>query len=74
MTSKRNYQLELDFRRAVRHVPRQYRPRLRGWIRGFHPRDVPHRPSLRTWLRHIHHYRARKFYELDPGSGQWRRL
>jgi hypothetical protein len=62
MTSKRNYQLELDFRRAVRHVPRQYRPRLRAWIRGFHPRDVPRR------------YRARKFYELDPATGHWRRL
>ena len=60
--SLRTYRLELDFRRAVRRVPRRDRPGLRHWLRT---QAEPHSAG-----RH----QARTFYELDPATGHWRRL
>ena len=55
-----NYRLELNFRRGVRQLPRRELRGLRVWLRRFR----------RRYGRH----RGRTFHELDPVTGEWRRI
>ena len=55
-----NYRLELNFRRAVRQLPSRELRGLRAWLQRFR----------RRYGRH----RSRTFHELDPVTGEWRRV
>ena len=61
-TSRPDRRFDLDFRRAVQRVPIRQRPSLRTWLRRY-----------RRHCRREHHT-ARTFHELDPATGDWRRL
>ena len=67
-TRARNLRLELDFRRAVRRVPRRDRPGLRALLRRYARTLAQPDPGVAP-ARH-----TRTFYQLDPATGHWRRL
>jgi hypothetical protein len=52
---------------------RNYRLEL-DFCRAFQGIPVGHRPSLRAWIRRYRRHRRPAFYQLDPATGQWRRL
>ena len=77
-TSRHNYLLDLDFRRAVQRVPVCQRPSLRTWLRRYARtlrqldssavRPTAELPGV-ALARH-----TRTFHELEPATGHWRRL
>ena len=67
-TCARTYRLGIDFRHALRRVPRRDRPGLRHWLRSFALTTNQLDPGVAP-ARH-----TRTFYILDPATGHWRRL